>query len=620
MSDTQNEVSSHEIELVKSFNKQTSTVSEVIQKRKNLSGSLEQLSALDKNIKDALKYLETSDKRTEAEQPLTQAKELITAKGEDNKLLYTYLNDTEQSQFSVDELKKSSESIGALLDQMLEIQKKEQLDDTDKAKIPEFEHNVNTFLQKHSSISSDLQNNFYSEEEKDVDHLLKQLAAIVFNDILPDGDEENKLFALKSNIKEFIKTIDQNIQEALDEVLHDEDFKQLESNWRAVDDLLTHTDFSKNIKIDLLDVTKEELRKDFENNLVDVSSATFFKKVYFSEYDQYGGQPYGCIIGMYEFQNSAREIKWLRTMGKIANASHAPFVSSVGPTFFGCKDIQELSEMKDLRGHLAQPGFDKWNDFRDSEEAAYLGFTLPRFMMRQPYHSETNRADDLDYTETIEKHDDYLWANASMLFARNIVKSFATTSWCQTIRGPKNGGKIENLPRHRFNSNGLDITKIPVEMVIPDYRELSFSDCGFMPLIFEKGTANACFFSSKSIKKSKRFKDPKDSENSQLVTNLSYTLSITRIAHYIKCIMRDNIGGPADAPYINQVISNWLSNYVTTIVNPDDLTLRHYPFKAISVETTEREGLLGWYDCTVSVLPHIQFEGLDVELRLEVRL
>ncbi|RYZ13738.1 MAG: type VI secretion system contractile sheath large subunit, partial [Myxococcaceae bacterium] len=127
-------------------------------------------------------------------------------------------------------------------------------------------------------------------------------------------------------------------------------------------------------------------------------------------------------------------------------------------------------------------------------------------------------------------------------------------------------------------------------------------------------------FSTQSAKVAKTFKDPKDSENSQLVTNLAYTFSITRLAHYVKCIMRDNIGNTADAPYIQRQLDSWLSNYVTTVANPDDLTVRRFPFKASSVVVYPRPGEIGWYDCKLAVLPHIQFEGLNVELMLESRL
>ena len=214
----------------------------------------------------------------------------------------------------------------------------------------------------------------------------------------------------------------------------------------------------------------------------------------------------------------------------------------------------------------------------------------------------------------------YLWGNSCMLFARNLVKSFEGSGWCQYIRGPKGGGMVSGLPVDTFNLRGQDEIRPPVEVIIPDYREFEFAKGGFIPLVYRKDSADACFFSAQSAKAPKKFKDPKDSENSQLVCNLAYTFSITRIAHYVKSIMRDNIGSSADAEYVQNTLSSWIGSYVTQVSNPDDLTLRYYPFKASTVEVNARPGEIGWYDCTVSVLPHLQFEGMNVELRLESRL
>jgi type VI secretion system protein ImpC len=105
------------------------------------------------------------------------------------------------------------------------------------------------------------------------------------------------------------------------------------------------------------------------------------------------------------------------------------------------------------------------------------------------------------------------------------------------------------------------------------------------------------------------------------VCNLAYTFSITRIAHYVKSIMRDNIGSSlANENTIKQMLQNWIYRYVTTIPNPSALDIQYFPFKAASVEVKPRPGELGWYDCSLSVLPHIQFEGMSCELRLESRL
>lgn len=451
------------------------------------------------------------------------------------------------------------------------------------------------------------------EKVSDEERFISGLAALLLNVSCEGGRFD------KAQIQALLAFIDKLMSAQLNEILHHPKFQQMESAWRALHDLALHTNFKANIMLDLLDVTKEELYEDFENNSVDISKGALFQKVYVHEYDQYGGKPYGGLLGMYEFEHTPKDSFWLKQMAKVANASHAPFVGAVSPRFFGCETVEELTAVKDLEGLMNQPKYGDWAAMRDLPEAPYLGLVLPRYILRLPYNPETNPCSDIAFVEEVNGNDsrNYLWGNSVALFARNMVRSFETSGWCQYLRGPKGGGLISGLPVHTFNTRGEKEIKVPVEVVIPDFRELEFANSGFIPLVYRKGTADACFFSCQSIKKPKKFKNPKDTENSQLVCNLSYTLSITRIAHYIKCIMRDNIGSSADAPYIKRIISDWLMNYVTTVVNPDDLTLKYYPFKAAMVEVKERPGMIGWYHCVVAILPHIQFEGMDVELRLE---
>ena len=463
-------------------------------------------------------------------------------------------------------------------------------------------------------VQDDLQ--IVKDDVSDEGRFISGMAALLLNVDTSSGRLD------KGKINELMARIDQTVNNQVNEIIHHENFKLLESNWHSLNDLILNTNFKADVMIDILDVDKEELYEDFESNAVDITGSALFKKVYVSEYDQYGGKPFGAIIGLEEFNHNPHDEFWLKIMGKIAAASHAPFVGSVSTKFFGCDTIEELAAIKDLEGLMNHPKYGSWDALRNSEEAAYIGLTLPKYIARLPYDPETNPCRDIPFEEEVhgDSNADYLWGNTAVLFAQNMVSSFTQSGWCQYLRGPKGGGLVSGLPVHTFNVRGEEEIKIPVEMAIPDYRELEFANCGFMPLIYRKGTADACFFSCQSLKKPKKFKDPKDSENSQLVTNLSYTFSITRIAHYIKSIMRDNIGSSADAEYIKNTLNNWIFQYVTTVVDPDDLTLRSYPFKAASVDVAEREGMIGWYDCNLSVLPHIQFEGMDCELRLDARL
>jgi type VI secretion system protein ImpC len=267
------------------------------------------------------------------------------------------------------------------------------------------------------------------------------------------------------------------------------------------------------------------------------------------------------------------------------------------------------------------PQFGRWDAFRATDHAAYIGLTLPRYMLRAPYDQNSGKSKFVTFEERITNPDtDYLWGNAAVLFARNMVRSFEDSGWCQHIVGPRGGGLLRGLPVHMVMHHGHLELQPPVEIAIPDYRELQFANTGFIALIHCKGTADATFFSARSVKKPIEFEEDLATKNADLVCYLDYTLSITRIAHYVKRMARDYIGSTADAPYIQAMLEAWLIDYVTTAVNPDDLTLLYYPFKAMSVAVVPRPGPFGWYNCTVSVLPHIKFQGMDVELRLEAAL
>ncbi len=447
------------------------------------------------------------------------------------------------------------------------------------------------------------------------ERFVSSIAAVVYN-MKDEGRFD------KQSIQDLVANIDKLVDAQLNEILHAPEFQKLEGTWTSVQDLVRNTNFKANIQLSLLDVSKEESYEDLELNLADIAGSELFKKVYVAEYDQFGGHPYGGIIGLYDFANTPKDILWLRGIGKVASASHAPFVGNASPELFGCKTMTEVNQLRDVAGLFNTPRYSAWNAFRDSEEAVYVGLTMPRYLARTPYNDMTNPAEGVNFTEKVRGDDEseFLWAPSSMLFARVLVRSFEQSGWCQHIRGVKGGGLVAGLSSHTYNIRGEEELRAPVEISMPDFREYELANMGIIPLIHKKGTAEAVFFSAQSLKLTKRFKDPKDSENSQLVANLSYTYSVSRIAHYIKCIMRDNIGSTANADYINNQIGSWISRFVTTVANPDDLTLIYYPFKAYSLEVKPVDGKIGWYHCNLSILPHIQFEGMDVDLRVDARL
>lgn len=463
----------------------------------------------------------------------------------------------------------------------------------------------------------------FHEHDTDADSALfvNIIAALGAN--LDPNDSVRTFSGFMSAIDELLVDLDEVIQERLSQVLRQPQFREVERNWMMISQIVDSIE-SDDVQLDLLDITKEELAEDIRDHANHIMNSALFQRMYVGEFDRFGGVPFSAVVTLFEYDPSndriGGDLQFLNGLGRLAANCHAPLVGALSPQFFGLSSFDELADLADLESVLERPKYGKWNAFRDTHEAAYIGLTLPRYLLRAPH--APSGSSRLNYTETIHKTSDYLWGNAAALFAQNMIRSFELSKWCQHVRGPEGGGLVRGLPVPVIiGSDGVREEQPPVDAAIPDYRELQLANAGFIALVSKKDQLDeACFFSAQSAKIPKDFVNVTATQNAHLVTNLSYTLSVSRVAHYIKRMARDYIGSSADAPYLQNMLQTWLSEYVTTITNPDDLTLTRYPFKAVTVAVEPKVGPLGWYKCTTSILPHVQFEGMDVELRLEAAL
>jgi len=430
----------------------------------------------------------------------------------------------------------------------------------------------------------------------------------------------------KSYFNNVISQIDEIIEEQVNKIIKDETFRELESEWLQIQDVVNSRSEDTNVEISILDVSKEELLDDFSRNLVDIASSDLFKKIYVEEFDQYGGEPFGTILGTYDFENTDDDILWLLGMGKVAEASHSPFISNLNHNFFGVDNIDDLNQIKNFEALLEHPRYKNWNDFRKSDAAVYVGLTLGKYVLRQAYDPVNNPVQSPSmkfFSESVVSpldKEEYLWGGSASLFAKNIIRSHEKTSWFQHIRGVENGGIVEDLISPRYNIKGYEESFPAVNINIPDYMELSLSKIGITPLVLHKQDNKACFFSCNSLRKVEEYIDPLDSINSQFAANMSYTLCVSKIAHYVKHIIRDKIGSVADATTIQGIIERWLSKFITTIYGPSQLEIARFPFRSASVEVEPIKGKAGWYHTSINIMPHIQFEGMSVTMKVDARL
>jgi type VI secretion system protein ImpC len=427
------------------------------------------------------------------------------------------------------------------------------------------------------------------------------------------------------SIEAIIAQIDRKLTEQINLILHQPDFQKLEGAWRGLHHLVNNTETDEMLKIRFMDISKQDLGKTlkkFKGTAWDQSP--LFKKIYEAEYGQFGGEPFGCLVGDYYFDQTPPDVELLGEMAQVSAAAHTPFIAAASPTVMQMDSWQELANPRDLTKIFSTPEYAAWRSLRESEDSRYIGLAMPRFLSRLPYGPKTNPVEEFAFEEDTgaADHSRYTWANSAYAMAVNINRSFKMYGWCSRIRGIESGGSVEGLPAHTFptDDGGVDM-KCPTEIAISDRREAELAKNGFMPLVHRKNSDFAAFIGAQSLQKPFEYDDPDASANANLAARLPYLFACCRFAHYLKCIVRDKIGSFKEREDMQRWLQNWIMNYVDgDPAHSSEVTKAQKPLAAAEVQVEEVEGNPGYYTSRFYLRPHYQLEGLTVSLRLVSKL
>ena len=426
-------------------------------------------------------------------------------------------------------------------------------------------------------------------------------------------------------IQAIVAALDRKLTEQVNAIMHHADFQRMESGWRGLHHLVKNTETDEMLKIRVFDISKKELGRTlrkFRGTAWDQSP--IFKKIYEEEYGQFGGEPFGVMIGDYTFDHGPQDVQLLGDMAQVAAAAHAPFIAAAAPSVMQMESWGELANPRDLTKIFLTPEYAAWRSLRESEDARYLGLCMPRFLARLPYGAKTDPVDEFDFEEDTEGADSekYCWANSAYAMATNITRAFKLYGWCTRIRGIESGGAVEALPTHTFPSDDGGVAmKCPTEIAISDRREAELAKNGFMPLIHKKNSDFAAFIGAQSLQKPQEYDDPNATANANLSARLPYLFASCRFAHYLKCMVRDKIGSSMTKAQLTEWLQTWLNRYVDG--SPDTSSEEwkaSHPLAEGRVDVEENEENPGYYNAKFFLKPHYQLEGLTVSLRLVSRM
>jgi type VI secretion system protein ImpC len=427
---------------------------------------------------------------------------------------------------------------------------------------------------------------------------------------------------LEATINQRLAKLDHLLSLQLSEILHHPKFQQLEATWRGIRYLIENSETGVQLKIKVFNVGKREILRDLQR-VPEFDQSQMFKRVYEEEFGVFGGEPFGALIGDYEFGKSGEDIELLERMSQVAAGAHAPFISAAAPELLNLESYTQLDQPRDLAKIFDTTEYAKWKSFRLSEDSRYVCLTMPRVLMRLPYGRETKRIDTFNYEEGVSgtDHSKYLWGNASYALGARITNAFSKYGWCAAIRGVEGGGLVEDLPTHTFVTEHGDVQlKCPTETIITDRREKELGDLGFAPLVHCKGSDYAAFFSVQTCQKPRKYDTEDANANARLSAQLPYMMAVSRFAHYLKSMMRDKIGSFTSRKSVEIFLNRWITNYVTEDDTASHEVKAQYPLREARVEVIDVPGKPGVFKAVAFLRPHYQLDELSVSLRLVAEL
>lgn len=433
---------------------------------------------------------------------------------------------------------------------------------------------------------------------------------------------------IRSQADQFIALIDDALNRQVNAIMHHAEFQAMEARWRGLAMVVREASRSPEVKIKLLNASWRELARSMER-ATDFDQSHLFEIVYNREFGMPGGEPIGLMLGDYAFSpediDGVDGITTLSQIGMVAAAAFCPFIAGASPSTIGLEDFSELARVQDFSWLKQEKSRLRWNALRARDDSRFIGLVAPRILLRSPHKPFSRRREDpFPFREHIgEDGDTLLWGNPAFAFASVVVRNFIDSGWFADIRGVTqdeiDGGMLSSwqLPPLDLGieSNGLS-AQPPVEMQLTMGQEQQFSDLGIVPVSTTYLSSMAIFNANQSLHAPGHYSKESARQNARLAAMLQYVLCASRFSHYLKVIMRDDIGQLSDALTIERKLENWLSSY--TLGNDDaEASLRiRYPLRSAGIKVYEIPGKPGSFSCTVRLQPHFQLDDVSTSFHL----
>lgn len=280
---------------------------------------------------------------------------------------------------------------------------------------------------------------------------------------------------------ELLAKVDAATGDAMRQILHHPAYQELEAAWRAVHLLVRRVETGENLKLILLDVSKAELAADLASS-EELRQTGAYKLLVEKTVQTPGAAAWSLLAGNYTFEPARDDALLLARLATIARAAGAPFLAGAGTRVLG---FASFGDMPDVRQWSGPPDAEAWQALRELPQAAWLGLTMPRFLLRLPYGKQTDPIERFAFEEMQRPaHESYLWGNSALLCTLLLAQSFSESGWDMR---PGMHQEVDGLPLHVYKRDGESVAKPCAEALLTEPAVERMLDLGLIPLVSPVG-------------------------------------------------------------------------------------------------------------------------------------
>ncbi len=280
---------------------------------------------------------------------------------------------------------------------------------------------------------------------------------------------------------QYAAMVDLAISELMRALLHEPAFQRLEARWRSVHELITSVETGEELKVYLLDVTREELQGDLCASGVSPDQTGLYRQLVEKNRQTAGGDPWTVLVADWYFGADGDDIGLLAALGALGAQAGGPVLAGARSTLFGCTDVWSEPDVRAWSAPAAEEQA-LWDALRQSPMAPWIGLAAPRLLGRVPYGAKRDEIDAFSFEETPDDADgsQYLWSNPAFALAALLGQDFTDRGW-QLV--PGQSLDVQDLPACSVKRDGEALLVPCGEALLSEPAAAAIAAQGVMPVL-----------------------------------------------------------------------------------------------------------------------------------------